>query len=293
MPYMLLMAVALALNAESLTESIVFDALIQSFALITATVVCFRFLDRRPIGRVVNLVWVRNFAFGMMLGAAAMSLIMLVEYLMGWIQVFRIGPTDEHSWSKLLGMLVNYWIVFTAVAFGEEALSRGYHLKNVSEGLRFLGPSNASLIAILATSSFFGLLHLSNPHTTIISTIGITLAGIMLAFGRVATGTLAAPIGIHLTWNFFQGPVFGFAVSGNDFSERLFTIEQRGPEIWTGGAFGPEAGLLGIIAIGWITVGLWWRSSMLQNSIPIETLKLARYRPRKTKRAQPKSDRIE
>lgn len=281
--YMVLAVVVVTLNAEKLIESEVLGAVIQSFALVAATVFCFKLLDRRSAWGKLNRLWLSNFVFGMLLGALAMALIMLVEYQLGWVEVIRVGSAEEQPWWQLLGSMAVYWLVFTAVAFGEEALSRGYHLKNVSEGMRFVGRLPATVFALIFTSGLFGLLHWFNPNTSIMSTIGVTLAGMMLAFARVATGTLAAPIGIHLTWNFFQGPVFGFAVSGNSFFGSLVTIRQLGPETWTGGAFGPEAGLLGVVAVALITICLWWRSKMLRLSIRIEMLKLAHYRTRKKK----------
>ncbi len=72
------------------------------------------------------------------------------------------------------------------------------------------------------------------------------------------TGELAIPIGIHITWNFFQGNVFGFPVSGTNAGATLVAIKQSGPDIFTGGAFGPEAGLIGIAAVFLGSVLIWW-----------------------------------
>ena len=93
--------------------------------------------------------------------------------------------------------------------------------------------------------------HAFNPNASLLSTLNLILAGISLAVGFLVTGRLALPIGLHITWNFFQGSVFGFAVSGADSMNmaQIFRIQQGGPDLWTGAAFGPEGGLLGRFAV--------------------------------------------
>jgi membrane protease YdiL (CAAX protease family) len=73
-------------------------------------------------------------------------------------------------------------------------------------------------------------------------------AGLFLAFGYLRTRQLWLPIGLHIGWNFFEGPVFGFAVSGTG-SFTLIRQVPTGPDLLTGGAFGPEAGLIVIPAL--------------------------------------------
>jgi membrane protease YdiL (CAAX protease family) len=78
---------------------------------------------------------------------------------------------------------------------------------------------------------------------TILSFIGLVAAGLFLAYAYVITRQLWLPIGLHIGWNFFEGNVFGFPVSGLE-TFKLITLRVHGPELWTGGAFGPEAGLI-------------------------------------------------
>jgi uncharacterized protein len=82
----------------------------------------------------------------------------------------------------------------------------------------------------------------------------------MLGFGYVLTGELAIPIGLHITWNFFQGSVYGFPVSGlGAFGPTFLDTRQGGPDLWTGGLFGPEGGLLVpvVMLLGMSLVALW------------------------------------
>ncbi len=90
--------------------------------------------------------------------------------------------------------------------------------------------------------------------------VGLFLAGLFLAYAYLRTRRLWLPIGLHIGWNFFESTVLGFPVSGLS----LFGLLQNslaGPDIYTGGAFGPEAGLvlLPALALGTILVYYYTR----------------------------------
>lgn len=210
-------------------------------------------LDRR---------WAAEFAFGLALGAALMLLIFGLEWAAGWVRI--VGWFRTADGGAFLPALVAPVLTFLAVGFYEEAFVRGYVLRNLAEGLRW-GPITARAAVCLAwvlSSAYFGLLHLGNPNATWISTLGVALGGLLLGLGYVLTGRLALPIGLHITWNLFQGTVLGFPVSGTDWgSAQVIAIEQSGPGLWTGGAFGPEAGLMGALAglLGALAIAIWVR----------------------------------
>lgn len=226
-----------------------------------------RFLDRRrfaDFGLRLKRDWWIDFGFGLFLGALLMAIIFGVERAAGWLTVTGWTVAPQASPFALAILLALF--SFVLVGISEELFSRGYLLTNMAEGSNGakLGPRWAIVTATLLSSAVFGALHLLNPNTTAVSTFNIFLAGILLALGYILTGELAIPIGLHITWNFFQGNVFGFPVSGTSANVTTFiATQQAGPELWTGGAFGPEAGLIGVIAmiLGTLLIIAWvyWR----------------------------------
>jgi hypothetical protein len=163
---------------------------------------------------------------------------------------------------------------YIAVGIQEELVFRGYWLRNLAEGFHFKGsgiphslhisPHLAILLGYLLSSIVFGVSHALNSNATVTSTLNVMLGGLFLGMGYVLTGELAVPIGVHIAWNYFEGYVFGFPVSGTSSAGSFIAIHQAGPAIWTGGAFGPEAGLVGIgaILLGCLLIYLWirWQS---------------------------------
>jgi succinate-semialdehyde dehydrogenase/glutarate-semialdehyde dehydrogenase len=106
----------------------------------------------------------------------------------------------------------------------------------------------ATALAMLVTSSVFGLMHAGNPNASAVSNVNLIVAGVALAIPVLLTRQLAISMGAHTTWNFVQGAVFGFPVSGQDLATPIVDSEPTGPLHLTGGAFGPEAGVLALVA---------------------------------------------
>jgi membrane protease YdiL (CAAX protease family) len=230
-----------------------------------------RFLDRRPFaeyGFHLGGGWWLDLGFGLLLGAFLISGIFVAEGVLGWIQVAPAAADGPGLvWGPVLvfgGLLVQL-----AVAVNEEFTFRGFQLRNLAEGLlgRRITPRRAVVLAFLLSSTLFGAAHATNPNATLVSTLGVLLGGLALGLPYLLTGELAVSIGLHVGWNLFQGTVYGFPVSGIVPARRLLELHQGGPDLWTGGAFGPEAGLLLVV---WMPVGcgltvlwVWWRRNAL------------------------------
>ena len=245
---------------------IVITSLSAGLALVFSIWISGRLFDRRIFSefgfKITNKWWV-DFIFGLSLGGFLMLLIFLVELVAGWISIQELFVTRNPD-APFLGTILIPLVTFLFVGFYEELLSRGYHLTNLAEGFSssLISPRAALIIATTLSSLVFGLLHTANPNASLISFLNISLAGIFLSTGYLLTGQLAIPIGLHFGWNFFQGNVFGFPVSGGDYRIATFIkVIQEGPALWTGGSFGPEGGLLGTIfsLLGILCILVWVR----------------------------------
>lgn len=241
------------------------DLVVGATAVPLAVYFASRYVDRRwfrDLGLRIDRQWWGDLAFGLALGGALMTTIFVVQLAAGWITV-----TDFFVVGGVPGWTFPFWFVLSVLGYlvgsvVEELLHRGFLLTNFAEGFQVgpVGPRGGVAGGIALTSGFFALTHATALNATTISTLSIGLAGIFLALGYVLTGELALPIGVHIAWNFFEGNLYGFPISGTT-TTSIVAIEQGGPEYLTGGAFGPEAGLLGVGAIltGMVATAAWAR----------------------------------
>ncbi|WP_339931181.1 CPBP family intramembrane glutamic endopeptidase [uncultured Brevundimonas sp.] len=132
--------------------------------------------------------------------------------------------------------------------------------------LRLIWRAFGPWVAFALSAALFGFGHIANPNATVFAAVSIALeAGIMLGAFYALTGRIWVSIGVHAAWNFTQGYLFGAAVSGGDFGPSIARSTARPgvPEWLTGGAFGPEASLPGLVvctAVGLAVIWLAWRA---------------------------------
>lgn len=188
--------------------------------------------------------WVRELVLGLVGGFVLPSVVVGCLSLGGWVQ-FGAGQLDAAGALQGLG-----WILLLLVpgALGEELLFRGYPFQRVVEG-------GGRFIAVLLLSALFGLVHLSNPSPTPLSTANTVFVGILLALAYLKTRGLWLPLGLHFAWNFSQGFVYSLPVSGLVLSYQLFAVEVGGPDWISGGRYGPEGSVL---TTGVVLLAIWW-----------------------------------
>ena len=192
----------------------------------------------KPVWSGLGLAWDRHagrdLAAGIAIAALAMLGIFAAEASLG-----AIASAALPHWSPgELGM----WFAGTAAAsVKEEILMRSLLLSGL-----VLALGGRRTAAILLSAIAFGCIHLSNPGATFLSVLGNALGGLIYGIAFVLAGSLWLAIGLHFAWNFVQGPLLGFPVSGMA-AGGLQQVHDLGPAWLTGGAYGPEAGLVGIL----------------------------------------------
>lgn len=136
--------------------------------------------------------------------------------------------------SALLGTL----LLFLLVAVTEEVMLRGFVLG------RMLAGGMNRFVALFLSSALFSAMHLFNPNFALLPFVNILLAGCLLGASFLYTRNLCFPIALHWFWNWMQGPVLGYEVSGMNSGESLLTLRLTGSDLLTGGSFGFEGSLL-------------------------------------------------
>lgn len=207
-----------------------------------------RFLDRRELGDYGfrgGRAWWRDLAAGLALAVGLQAAVLGVELEAGWVTVVATVSARADGFALAL---VATLALFVVVGVYEELVVRGFVLKNVAEGLSKYGRFRAVGAAVVGSSLLFGVVHLTNQGSSLVSTAGIAVIALTLAAGYVLTGRLGLSVGFHVGWNVAMGVLFGQPVSGFAVPARVLVVEVTGPATWTGGEFGPEAGLLGVLA---------------------------------------------
>jgi membrane protease YdiL (CAAX protease family) len=174
----------------------------------------------------------REFAGGLTLGFFLFSATMLllwafsVYHPTGWESASRLGAGIAFA---LLGATI------------EEIMFRGFLF-------RLIAGVAGTWWALLITSAMFGAAHAFNPGATIVSSIAIAVeAGVLLGAAYALTRRLWFPIGLHAAWNFTESTVFSMSVSGTGAAKGFIAGTLHGPNILTGGQFGPEASLIAVL----------------------------------------------
>ena len=212
----------------------------QQAGLVAAASGICQLLRRKPISELVGKLdwsWPRQFMLGGLLGMALMLVPALFLWAIGQVTWQWNGMTLAACWSAL--------VLYAAVAVAEELIFRGFVFQRLLDGI---GEWPAQLIM----GAYFVLVHsaaLTAGGGHSLAGANIFLASILFGLAFLRTRSLAMPLGIHFTANLTQGAILGFGVSGNSEAGLLRPVFGNGPDWLTGGAFGLEASVPGLVCV--------------------------------------------
>lgn len=164
----------------------------------------------------------------------------LVGFLLisiGFFGLRMAGLLQVDSITFNSNIVIQSFIFFLFAAAIEEVVFRGYILNNLLSSMK------NKYLALLISSILFALLHSLNPNLSLLSMVNLLIAGVALGITYIYTKNLWFPIFLHVSWNYFQGPIYGFEVSG---MEAASVVKQTvsGNSIITGGNFGFEGSII-------------------------------------------------
>lgn len=166
---------------------------------------------------------------GMLMAATVLGACFLTLYLAGYCTVEDVRGMSTDWWVYLL--------IFILVGITEEVAFRGVVQRVLSKGMN-------KWIAWVVAACIFSLVHIDNDNFSFLPFVNILLAGLLLGGVYMYTNNLLYPISLHFFWNFLQGNVLGFSVSGNIIPHTNLKVFCTGSELMTGGAFGLEGSIL-------------------------------------------------
>lgn len=204
-----------------------------------------KYLDKRDFleyGLVFKKGTFVHLLIGILIGFFSVVLIFFIGKVTGILLVSEVSSAPS------LPLLFPFALKMLLVGILEETFFRGYLFTNIYDGFKSktISKKQALLIALVVSSIFFGLAHFNNSNASILSIIFLSINGMVWCIPFVITKNLGLSIGLHTAWNFTQTQI-GFTMSGNKALNPFYRIENNGSDLLSGGEYGPEAGILGLI----------------------------------------------
>lgn len=233
----------------------------QALIVIVATWIC-QLMRRKTLAELtgnIDFALVKNFLKGLFVGAAIMLAPASILLIGGWLS----WQNSHYGFTSLL-FATGF---FVAVAVAEEFLFRGFIFQRLIASIGIWG-------AQMIVAGYFLLIHINNPGMTgtikLFASINIFLASMMFGLAFIKTKSLAMPIGLHFMANWVQGTLLGFGVSGNEGTSILKPIFNEAPQWLTGGTFGLEASLPGLLSVVLSIIFLYRWKPAGKKSIPVQ-----------------------
>ncbi|MBU3135512.1 CPBP family intramembrane metalloprotease [Clostridium gasigenes] len=232
---------AATLAIQSNQMHFVIMAIFQNICVIGTVFVVWKIFEKKKIKYmgITNIIPKEGFSqngykelgVGLALGAVTITIVAVVLLLIGSVKLVNPITSPRFSSNLIIGLLA-----FIAVGFGEEIFGRGYCMSVLKQ-------TRNKWVVLIVSSIIFSAMHLGNAEIGVLPLINIFLIGIAFGYMFMKSSNIWMPIGFHITWNYFQGYIWGFQVSGN-VVDGMYQLKTVKDSILNGGAFGAEGGLM-------------------------------------------------
>ncbi len=217
---------------ERIPPEVYIIILASSGLMIPGGIIYCRCIEKRPLFSMGfnKRGVVPEYLIGTAVGAVMISVPVVVCVLTGAVTLTFDPNVDPLT-------ILLFFLAFVLQGMGEEVLFRGYLLMTLSRRFNIW-------VAIIMSSLMFSLMHVANASFGIIPFVNIALFGVFAAVYMLKRGSIWGVGAIHTVWNFMQGNIFGFSVSGTPKLNSVFecALGDVG-SILSGGEFGIEGGL--------------------------------------------------
>lgn len=210
-------------------------------SVILAYFLWIRLFEKRnfsSIGLKLNKSFFKKYFKGFSIGV----LLMLIDTIL--IIVFAGGKISINNNLSLEVVGIVLLLMFGWLIQGaeEEIIIRGHMMPMLSKSMPVI-------VSIIISSSYFAILHLGNPNVSILAILNLFLFGASMAVYALKEESIVGVCALHSAWNFTQGNIFRFPVSGLEANSiSILNLQVKG-NILDGGAFGPEGGLIETIVV--------------------------------------------
>lgn len=222
--------------------------LITAVVLLLLYNLLIRYVEANDACKIASRKDISSIGNGLFIGVSYFIIVTVTMSLCGYYHIKSI----QFDWEKQLFSFT----LFFLVAVSEEIFFRGILFRMINRRWNIWA-------ALVISALIFGGLHILNNNATLWSSIAIAIeAGSLLGAAYAYSKNIWLPIGIHWIWNYTQGNILGFPVSGEDNVTSIITPEISGPQWLTGGSFGAEASVISAV-IG-LLISLWFIRKTIQ-----------------------------
>ncbi len=211
----------------------------QYIGVIVLTLMFWKLIQKKnyaEMGLINIKLGYKNLIKGLLIGCISITIVFITLLYSKNLKSGNLLVNDVDSINNLKNI-----IIFICIGFSEEVLFRGLILSNLKQMYK-------NSVAIGVASGIFALMHGFNSGICVLGYINLFIAGVLFSYMVIKSKNLWFPIGYHITWNYFEGAIFGFKVSGINVKS-IYTIKSLQDNVLTGGRFGPEGGLIVTIVL--------------------------------------------